>query len=107
MAGRTLFQNGATKVEIPAQSVNSTTHSYTMQPLISCDGRLVGPLLIVLPEKNGEFGPRVKETSPTRQCSGGCIEIWKVHLGDYAKMVLLLFKTKFSPNLQVVFSWKL
>nr|XP_012217672.1 PREDICTED: uncharacterized protein LOC105669351 isoform X1 [Linepithema humile] len=43
------------------QSVSSTTHSYTIQPTISCDGKLLSPLFIVLQEHSGTFGSRVQE----------------------------------------------
>lgn len=44
------------------QAVSATTHSYTIQPTISGDGRLLSPLFIVLKEPTGTFGPRVQET---------------------------------------------
>lgn len=59
-AGRTLSFQGTMKVECLAQSLNSMTHSYTLQPLISADGILKSPLLIVLQEVNGCFGPIVE-----------------------------------------------
>ncbi|KYN03968.1 hypothetical protein ALC62_05174, partial [Cyphomyrmex costatus] len=57
---RTLSFKGELKIETLAQSLNSMTHSYTIQPLISADGCLLSPLLIVLQEKDGVFGPRIK-----------------------------------------------
>jgi len=42
------------------QSISATTHSYTIQPTISADGRLLSPLFIVLKEP-GSFGPRVQK----------------------------------------------
>jgi len=36
------------------------THSYTIQPLISANGTLLSPLLIVLQEKDGIFDPKIK-----------------------------------------------
>lgn len=57
--GRTLAIKGTLKVECLAQSLNSLTHSYTIQPFISADGKLHSPLLIVLQETNGQFGPLV------------------------------------------------
>jgi len=48
-------------VERVVQSVSSTTHSYTIQPIISCSGNLLSPLFIVLKEADGKFGPRVEE----------------------------------------------
>jgi len=50
------------KVECLAQSLNSLTHSYTIQPIVSADGELKSPTLIVLQETGGKFGPIVKNT---------------------------------------------
>lgn len=61
-SGRTLTDEGTKKVECIAQSISSTTHSYTIQPIISCDGRVLSPLLLVLKEVSGQFGPIVEKT---------------------------------------------
>lgn len=61
-AGRTLAIIGTQKVECLAQSINSLTHSYTIQPIVSADGKLHSPLLIVLKEPDGKFGPLVQST---------------------------------------------
>ena len=60
-SGRTLAHKGVKKVETVVQSISATTHSYTIQPTISADGRLLSPLFIVLKETTGTFGPRVQE----------------------------------------------
>ena len=39
---------------------NATTHSYTVQPTISLDGKLVGPMFLCLQEPNGRMGDIVK-----------------------------------------------
>lgn len=59
--GRTLSFKGELKVEALTQSINSMTHSYTIQPIISAGGVLLSPLLIVLQETDGKFGPRVQK----------------------------------------------
>lgn len=59
--GRTLASKGSLKVECLAQSLNSLTHSYTIQPLISVDGILKSPLLIVQ-ETSGRFGPIIQKS---------------------------------------------
>lgn len=41
--GRTLVVQGAKHVECEVQSISATTHSYTIQPIISADGRLLSP----------------------------------------------------------------
>ena len=38
------------------------THSHTIQPTISADGKLLSPLYIVLKEPSGKFGLIVQET---------------------------------------------
>lgn len=59
-SGRTLAIEGEKQVQCVVQSVSSTTHSYTIQPLISGDGELLSPLFLVLKEKSGKFGPIVE-----------------------------------------------
>lgn len=49
--GRTLSFTGDKKIEYKAQSINSLTHSYTIQPIVTASGLLKSPLLIVLQEK--------------------------------------------------------
>lgn len=61
-SGRTLAVEGENQVQCLVQSIASTTHSYTIQPTISADGRLLSPLFLVLKEKDGEFGPIVQQT---------------------------------------------
>jgi len=41
--------------------MNALTHSYTIQPVISADGKLLPTLLVVLKEKDGKFGPLVQK----------------------------------------------
>ena len=41
-------------------SKNATTHSYTVQPIISVDGKQVGPILLCLQEPEGKIGESVK-----------------------------------------------
>lgn len=58
---RTLDTKGSRDVRIAGKSKNKQTHSYTVQPTISRDGRLIGKLLICFqePKNRGEFGPKV------------------------------------------------
>ncbi|XP_076666528.1 uncharacterized protein LOC143368052 isoform X2 [Andrena cerasifolii] len=61
-SGRTLVVEGTKKVETVVQSLSAMTHSYTILPVISAAGKLMSPLLIVLKESSGTFGPQVKKT---------------------------------------------
>lgn len=56
---RTLEIRGTRHVEATVVAQNSLTHSYTVMPLISGDGRLIKPTLIVHKTPTGEFGERV------------------------------------------------
>lgn len=58
-SGRTLAVKGVKLVEANVQSINATTHSYTILPAVSATGKLLSPLLIVLKEQGGTFGTRV------------------------------------------------
>jgi hypothetical protein len=60
-SGRTLEFQGERHVEATVQSISATTHSYTIQPIISKSGRLLSPLFIILQEPTGKFGPRVEK----------------------------------------------
>ncbi|KAG5310829.1 GVQW3 protein, partial [Acromyrmex insinuator] len=53
-SGRSLCNEGVKKIECVVQSISSTAHSYTIQPIISCNGNLLSPLSIVLKETNLE-----------------------------------------------------
>lgn len=59
--GRSLEEKGTEQIEVSYQQSSSATHSYTIQPIFSASGRSISPLLVVLPEKSGQFGVRVKE----------------------------------------------
>lgn len=60
--GRTLSWSGERDTLASVDQANKATHSYTIQPIISRDGRAVGKLLICLQETSGNsFGPRVQQ----------------------------------------------
>lgn len=56
---RTLSNVGERDTLVDVGSKNKRTHSYTSQPMISRDGRLIGKLLLCLQEPNGQFGVRI------------------------------------------------
>jgi len=66
-SGRSLSHQGIKKVQRVVQSLATTTHSYTIQAIISCDGNLLSPLFNVLKEANGRFGPREKKICSDQQ----------------------------------------
>ncbi|PIC13293.1 hypothetical protein B9Z55_027916 [Caenorhabditis nigoni] len=52
---RTLTFTGSRHVHCTVQNVSSTTHSYTVLPLISASGKLHPKIFVTLKEKNGTF----------------------------------------------------
>jgi hypothetical protein len=61
-SGRTLEIRGAQHVKAAVQSIAATAHSYTIQPIISKNGKLLSPLFIILQEPSEKFGPRVENS---------------------------------------------
>lgn len=59
--GRTLATAGLKHVQCIVKSLSATTHSYTIQPIISADGKLFPKLFIILKEQSGGFGPTVNK----------------------------------------------
>jgi hypothetical protein len=57
--GRTLSFRGDAVVPAQVQSVNHTSHSYTVMPTLSATGELYPKMLLVLQEPTGELGPIV------------------------------------------------
>ncbi|EFO98005.1 hypothetical protein CRE_15748 [Caenorhabditis remanei] len=53
--GRTLAFTGSKDVPCVVQNVSSTTHSYTVMPLIAADGTLHNKLFVTLKERNGRW----------------------------------------------------
>lgn len=45
-----------------ASSKNSVSHSFTIMPLMSMDGKLASKVLICLQKKGRRFGPQVSKT---------------------------------------------
>lgn len=55
---RTLAATGSKKVEITANSVSATTHSYTIMPVFCANGSLCRKLYMVMKEPGGKFPAR-------------------------------------------------
>ncbi|CAF5022839.1 unnamed protein product [Rotaria sp. Silwood1] len=77
---RTLSFQGEKKTLGRVSSRNATTHSYTIQPTISLDGRVIGPMFLCLQETNG------------RKLTNSLVRYWrdKVLVPSIGKKTLLL-----------------
>lgn len=94
----TLTFIGTKKVERLAQQVDATTHSYSIQPLLSADGILHAPLPVILQEfgdaaKEGNFGPLVvkkmfKPTNIFPMCSSSGLVTKQVMKKWYSEVLL-------------------
>ncbi|CAF3401617.1 unnamed protein product, partial [Rotaria sp. Silwood2] len=58
---RTLSFGGEKKTFGAVASKHATTHSYTVQPMISLDEKQIGPVLLCLQEPKGKMGEIVKQ----------------------------------------------
>ena len=89
---RTLSITGEKATFGQIKSMNAVTHSYTIMPMISMGGALVGPVFICLQEPTGKLGPRVKRSlyqsnniHVTCSKSG---KLTKTHIHYWAEQVL-------------------
>ena len=96
-SGRTLDFRGSKAIFAEAQSLNSLTYSYTIQPVVSADGRLLPILLIVLQEKGGKFGQIVQE----KMFKAKNLHVLCSNSGKLSKdLVVDWLKTVYLPNVQ-------
>jgi len=58
-SNRTLSFEGEHITLDKVQSINNTTHSYTIQPVISMSGRQIGPLFLCLKEASGHLSDNI------------------------------------------------
>lgn len=99
-SGRTLATEGERQIQCLVESVSSTTHSYTIQPLISANGKLLSPLFIVLKESKGQFGPVVESTlfKPSNvyvmASASGKLTSGTAFTSIYYSFLLMLYKCK-------------
>lgn len=56
---RVVARTGSRDVMLRVDSLNKNTHTFTAQPILTRDGRLLGRLALCLRESTGEFGPIV------------------------------------------------
>lgn len=65
LCNRTLSHTNERTTSVTVDSMNSLTHSYTIQPILSMEGKLLSPMMIILQETTGDqFGPRVGPNLP-------------------------------------------
>ncbi|KYM96616.1 hypothetical protein ALC62_12743, partial [Cyphomyrmex costatus] len=86
-AGRTLAQKGVKKSRVCSTTISAITHSYTIQPVISADGRLFSPLYAwyksgYLEHRPIEFDTPVdfcfkKHSKPTCDICGEAVFFWE------------------------------
>ena len=58
---RTLSFTGERTTEVAVKKKHNLTHSYTVQPVTSADGHLLGKFFLILQEKENEFGKRLQK----------------------------------------------
>jgi hypothetical protein len=61
---RTLSYRGEKTTLSAVRSINATTHSYTVQPMISMSGKIVGPVYLCLKEINGQMSDNIRANLP-------------------------------------------
>lgn len=78
---RILSFRGERDTVLKIDSKNKHSHSYTVQPMISRDGRLFPKLLIVLQEESGNFGPILTKRVQELERKFGNIEVFATKSG--------------------------
>lgn len=73
---RTLEFSGTRDVYLRIDSLNKNTHTFTAQPIMTRDGRLVGKLTLCMQEPSDEFGPRVQSKISTLQRELGNVKVY-------------------------------
>lgn len=63
-SNRTLSYQGEKNTVAAVRSTNATTHSYTIQPIISLSGHIVGPVFVCLKEVDGRMSDNIKRNLP-------------------------------------------
>jgi Tc5 transposase C-terminal domain/DDE superfamily endonuclease len=110
-SNRTLSYTGEKTTYLSVKSVNSTTHSYTLMPIISAAGRLLSPVFICLQEPTGRFpitktmfsAPNVVTScSKSGKLSTSLIEYWiREVLDKVTSNRFLLFVDQWSPQADI------
>lgn len=82
VTSRTLSHKGERDTLLYIGHQNDDRKSYTVQPTISRDGRLVGKLQLCMKETNGEFGVNVKKTVDDLERKYGNIRVFASKNGN-------------------------
>ena len=90
------------------QSKHAASPSYTAQMIISADGRLISPLCVVLQEKSGFFGSRVKKNMfAASNLFILCTESGKLTTASWKEFLQkCLFESLDDNSLLILDSWK-
>lgn len=106
---RALSWTGERDTVVEDDTANKATHSYTIQPIISRDGRMFGRLLICLQEpENGKFGPRVDKQVRQLEKNYGNIYVVASESGKMSAALMrqwaeeLLLWASRSPDLNMI-----
>ena len=59
-SNRTLSRQGEKTTLSAVRSINEITHNYTVQPMISLSGKIVGPIYLCLKEPKGRISDNIK-----------------------------------------------
>lgn len=98
---RTLSFRGERDTILNIDSANRATHSYTIQPTISRDGRIIGKLLICLQEPDGQFGQRVKKKVEELEKEFGNIKVIASRSGKMStELMTEWFNQQLLPDLR-------
>ena len=90
-SNRTLSHQGEKTTLSAVRSINETTHSYTVQPTISLNGKIVGPIYLCLKESKGQMSDNIKAhlynadnvvvtCSASDKLTTSLVEYWRDHV---------------------------
>lgn len=85
---RTLSFRGERDTALEINSRNKHTHSYSLQPMISRDGKLFPKLLIVTQETDNHFGPKVGPKVKELEEKYGNVEVYPTKSGKLTSAIV-------------------
>ena len=94
-SNRTLSHQGEKTTLSAVRSINETTHSYTVQPMISLSGKIVGPIYLCLKKPKGRMSDNIKAhlykadnvvvtCSASGKLTTSLVEYWRDHVFLYS-----------------------